>query len=149
MLLLTTIPGLSLFFTDNGIENDVIIPTRDEGYGLHAEKVIEAFQNKFYDLVITVDCGISNREEVAKIKSPFFKFVRGKGLLNAIITEPQGEVEAWDVCLALAEKGLLAKPTHRHIIRFAPPLTINEEQLREAIAIIKDVFENMPYADNK
>jgi ornithine--oxo-acid transaminase len=93
--------------------------------------------------------GVIFREEVAKIKSPFFKFVRGKGLLNAIITEPQGEVEAWDICLALAEKGLLAKPTHRHIIRFAPPLTINEEQLREAIAIIKDVFENMPYADNK
>ena len=64
---LTASAVLSLFFTDNGVDNDVIIPTRDEGYGLHAEKVIEAFQNKFYDLVITVDCGISNREEVAKI----------------------------------------------------------------------------------
>ena len=64
---LTASAVLSLFFTDNGVDNDVIIPTRDEGYGLHAEKVIEAFQNKFYDLVITVDCGISNREDVAKI----------------------------------------------------------------------------------
>ena len=64
---LTASAVLSLFFTDNGVDNDVIVPTRDEGYGLHAEKVIEAFQNKFYDLVITVDCGISNREEVAKI----------------------------------------------------------------------------------
>ena len=58
---------LSLFFTDNGIENNVIIPTRDEGYGLHADKVIRAFKRNYYDLVITVDCGISNAEEVAKI----------------------------------------------------------------------------------
>ena len=58
---------LSLFFTDNGIENNVIIPTRDEGYGLHADKVIRAFKRNYYDLVITVDFGISNAEEVAKI----------------------------------------------------------------------------------
>ena len=58
---------LSLFFTDSGIENNVIIPTRDEGYGLHADKVIRAFKRNYYDLVITVDCGISNAEEVAKI----------------------------------------------------------------------------------
>lgn len=64
---LTASAVLSLFFTDNGVDNDVIIPTRDEGYGLHAEKVIEAFEHKFYDLVITVDCGISNKDEVAKI----------------------------------------------------------------------------------
>ena len=64
---LTASTVLSLFFSDNGVDNDVIIPTRDEGYGLHAEKVIEAFEHKFYDLVITVDCGISNRDEVAKI----------------------------------------------------------------------------------
>ena len=85
--------------------------------------------------------GVIFREEIGKIKSPFFKSVRGKGLLNAVITEPQNGIEAWDICLKLAEKGLLAKPTHRHIIRFAPPLVITEEQLREAIAIIKDVFE--------
>ena len=83
------------------------------------------------------------REEIGKISSPLFKSVRGKGLLNAVITEPRDGVEAWDICLRLAEKGLLAKPTHRHIIRFAPPLVITEEQLREAIAIIKDVFESL------
>ena len=87
--------------------------------------------------------GVIFREEIGKIKSPFFKSVRGKGLLNAVITEPQNGIEAWDICLKLAERGLLAKPTHRHIIRFAPPLVINEEQLREAIAIIKDVFETL------
>ena len=83
------------------------------------------------------------REEMNKIKSPYFKFVRGKGLLNAVVTEPGENFEAWDICLKLAEKGLLAKPTHRHIIRFAPPLVINEEQLREACAIIREVFESL------
>ena len=59
------------------------------------------------------------------------------------MTEPQNGIEAWDICLRLAEKGLLAKPTHRHIIRFAPPLVITEEQLREAIGIIREVFETI------
>ena len=83
------------------------------------------------------------REEIAKIKSPFFKYVRGKGLLNAIVTEPHDGKEAWDICLKMAEKGLLAKPTHRHIIRFAPPLVINETELREAIRIIFEAFEEL------
>jgi ornithine--oxo-acid transaminase len=83
------------------------------------------------------------REEVAKIKSPLYKYVRGKGLLNAIVTEPQNGIEAWDICLKMAEMGLLAKPTHKHIIRFAPPLVINEKELREAIGIIKEAFETI------
>ena len=87
--------------------------------------------------------GVIFREEISKIKSPYFKSVRGKGLLNAVITEPQNGIEAWDICLKMAEKGLLAKPTHRHIIRFAPPLVITEDQLREAIGIIKEVFETI------
>ena len=87
--------------------------------------------------------GVIFREEIGKIRSPYFKSVRGKGLLNAVITEPSNGIEAWDICLKLAEKGLLAKPTHRHIIRFAPPLVITEEQLREAIGIIKEVFESL------
>lgn len=66
---LTASSILSLYFSDNGVENDVIIPTRDEGYGLHAENVFRAFEDNFYDLVITVDCGISNAAEVDKIVS--------------------------------------------------------------------------------
>ena len=62
--------------------------------------------------------------------------VRGKGLLNAVVIKPAGGKTAWDVCVAMKENGLLAKPTHDHIIRFAPPLIINETQLREAIEII-------------
>lgn len=81
------------------------------------------------------------REEISKIKSPLFKSVRGKGLLNAVVTEPQGEIEAWNICEKMAQMGLLAKPTHKHIIRFAPPLVITEEELREAIEIIKKGFE--------
>lgn len=68
---LTASSILSLFFTDSGVDNDVLIPTRDIGYGLHVETVREAFSKKFYDLVITVDCGISNREEVAAIQDEF------------------------------------------------------------------------------
>lgn len=83
------------------------------------------------------------RREVAKIKSDMFVSVRGKGLLNAIVTKPSKDIEAWNLCERMAEKGLLAKPTHRHIIRFAPPLIISEEELYEALDIIKSVFEEI------
>lgn len=76
------------------------------------------------------------REEMSKVKSDMVELVRGKGLLNAVVIKPKNGKEAWDVCVALKENGLLAKPTHQHIIRFAPPLVINEKQLREAIDII-------------
>lgn len=83
------------------------------------------------------------RSEVAKINHKMIKKVRGKGLLNAVVTEPNGDVKAWDICVMLKEKGLLAKPTHEHIIRFTPPLIINEAQMNEAVAIIKSVFESI------
>lgn len=83
------------------------------------------------------------REELQKLNHPMIKLVRGKGLLNAIVVEPKDGVEAWDVCLMLKEKGLLCKPTHRHIIRLAPPLVITKEQLAECVAIIKDVFSTL------
>jgi len=66
--------------------------------------------------------------------------VRGKGLLNAIIIEPAADGRtAWDVCVSLMERGVLAKPTHGDIIRFAPPLVISEEQLHEACDVIEEV----------
>lgn len=78
------------------------------------------------------------REELNKLEkeSDIVEKVRGKGLLNAIVIRPKGGKTAWDVCLALKENGLLAKPTHEHIIRFAPPLVITESQLRETVDII-------------
>jgi len=83
------------------------------------------------------------REELKKIESPFIKQIRGKGLLNAIVIEPQQGKEAWDLCMKMAENGLLAKPTHQHIIRFAPPLVITEEELREAIEIIRSSIQSL------
>jgi len=77
------------------------------------------------------------RSEMSKIKSDMIEIVRGKGLLNAIVIRPKDGKSAWDVCLKMKENGLLAKPTHDHIIRFAPPLVINETQLHEAIELIK------------
>jgi ornithine--oxo-acid transaminase len=83
------------------------------------------------------------RKELKAFKSPFIKQVRGKGLLNAVVTTPVNGKEAWDICLKMAEYGLIAKPTHKHIIRFAPPLVITEEELREAIEIIKRAFREL------
>jgi ornithine--oxo-acid transaminase len=80
--------------------------------------------------------GIIFRDEMRSVKSEMIELVRGKGLLNAIVIRPKNGKEAWDVCLAMMEQGVLAKPTHGHIIRFAPPLVITEEQLRDAIARI-------------
>ena len=81
------------------------------------------------------------RAELAKIHCPKVKIIRGKGLLNAVVFEKG--FEAWNVCLALRDAGLLAKQTHGNIIRFAPPLVITEKEVREAIAIIKSVFEKI------
>jgi ornithine--oxo-acid transaminase len=80
--------------------------------------------------------GFLFREEVRKINSPFIELVRGKGLLNAIVIRPHNGKTAWDVCLQMKDNGLLAKPTHDHIIRFAPPLIITAEQVMEAVNII-------------
>lgn len=83
------------------------------------------------------------RKEMKSIKSEMIETVRGKGLLNAVAIKPTQGKSAWDVCLALKENGLIAKPTHENIIRFTPPLVINEEQMMEAIGIIKTTFKEM------
>ena len=80
------------------------------------------------------------REELGKIKQPWVQKVRGRGLMCAIVIDKQGPVKAWDICLRLKDNGVLAKPTHDHIIRLAPPLVINEAQMREAAAIIQRTF---------
>lgn len=80
------------------------------------------------------------RVNLEAIDSERVELVRGRGLLNAAVIKPMNGVEAWDVCLKLKENGLLAKPTHDHIIRFAPPLTIDEPQIQEATSIIADTI---------
>jgi len=83
------------------------------------------------------------RNEMKSIKSEMIKSVRGKGLLNAVEITPVEGKAAWDVCLAMKENGLIAKPTHEHTIRFTPPLSITEEQLMDAIEIIKKTFNQL------
>lgn len=81
------------------------------------------------------------RQELAAIQSPHISLIRGKGLLNAIVIHHANPDAAWELCLALKENGLLAKPTHGDKIRLAPPLVITEEQLMEAVAIIRQSLQ--------
>ena len=84
--------------------------------------------------------GLLFRAEMQKLvdQFPILKLVRGKGLLNAIvINDTEDSTTAWDICVQLKENGLLAKPTHGNIIRFAPPLVMNEAQLLDCVAIIE------------
>ena len=94
----------------------------DEGLAENAEKLGNIFRNRI--------------AEFAKTNS-LVNLVRGKGLLNAIvINDAEDSSTAWDICIKLRDNGLLAKPTHGNIIRFAPPLVMNEEQLEDCISII-------------
>ena len=83
------------------------------------------------------------RKRMKSIDSGLIDIVRGKGLLNAVAIKPVNGVSAWDVCIALKDNGLLAKPTHEHIIRFTPPLIISEEQINEALDIIEKTFAEL------
>ncbi len=80
--------------------------------------------------------GVLLRSELTKLQSPYISTIRGKGLLNAIVIKHTNPEAAWDLCLALKKNGLLAKPTHGDKIRFAPPLVITAEQVRESVDII-------------
>lgn len=83
------------------------------------------------------------RSELSKLNSPYIKTIRGRGLLNAIVINHPNPEAAWDFCLILKEKGLLAKPTHGDKIRFAPPLVINQEQILECVAIIAAALKDL------
>lgn len=82
------------------------------------------------------------RGELRKLDKNIVTLVRGKGLLNAIIIKETKDYDAWKMCLKLRDNGLLAKPTHGDIIRFAPPLCINEEEIRVCADIIKSSVES-------
>ena len=83
------------------------------------------------------------RAGLASIKSPHVDIIRGKGLFNAIVIGDHGPDTAWNLCLALKENGLLAKPTHGNKIRFAPPLVINRTQIDECLEIIEDSLKSL------
>ena len=76
-------------------------------------------------------------------ESDLVNLIRGKGLLNAlVIHDSEDSSTAWDICLKMKEKGLIAKPTHGNIIRFAPPLVINKKEIDESCQIIRDCILN-------
>jgi ornithine--oxo-acid transaminase len=91
------------------------------------------------------------RQGLEDLKSPMIKLVRGKGLLNAIVIDETktGGHSAWDLCMLMKSKGLLAKPTHENIIRLAPPLVISEEQIKDALKIIGDSIKELPNLKGK
>lgn len=96
----------------------------DERLADNAEEMGRLFRQKMNELVQ---------------ESPLVAAVRGKGLLNAlVINDTEDSPTAWNLCLSLRDRGLLAKPTHGNKIRFAPPLTISEEELLEACDIIRE-----------
>jgi ornithine--oxo-acid transaminase len=100
----------------------------DEQLALNARKLGDLFRSEMEKI-------IASNELILK--------VRGKGLLNAIIVNDTPDSQtAWNLCVALKDNGLLAKPTHGNIIRFAPPLVITESQLMECVAIIRKTIEN-------
>lgn len=101
---------------------------RDERLDANAEILGELFRERMQRIVET---------------NPVVRLVRGKGLLNAIVVDDHEEGHlAWDICLKLAEQGLLAKPTHGNIIRFAPPLVMTEDQLHACCDIIESVLNS-------
>ncbi|MEE9409278.1 MAG: ornithine--oxo-acid transaminase [Polaribacter sp.] len=100
----------------------------DEKLAENAEALGQIFRNELAEFAKTTDLVLS---------------VRGKGLLNAVlINDSEDSSTAWDICMKLRDNGLLAKPTHGNIIRFAPPLVMTEEQLMDCIAIIKNTISD-------
>ncbi|CEJ55597.1 Ornithine aminotransferase [Penicillium brasilianum] len=91
------------------------------------------------------------RKGLEDLKSPLIETVRGKGLLNAIVIDESktNGHSAWDLCMLMKTKGLLAKPTHQNIIRLAPPLVITEEEIQKALAIINEAVNELPTLKGK
>ncbi|KAG2194491.1 hypothetical protein INT46_009676 [Mucor plumbeus] len=84
------------------------------------------------------------RDALIKLNSPLIETVRGRGLLNAIvIDQSKSERSAWELCLLLKSRGLLAKPTHVNIIRLAPPLVITEEEIMQGVEIIAGALKDI------
>jgi len=107
----------------NAVAMEALKVVTDEGLAENAEELGQLFRSEMQKLV----------DESSLLSS-----VRGKGLLNAVVINDTPESStAWNICMALKENGLLAKPTHGNIIRFAPPLVMTEDQLLECVAIIR------------
>ncbi|KAH9851313.1 ornithine-oxo-acid aminotransferase [Lenzites betulinus] len=91
------------------------------------------------------------RSAIRGLNSPLVKTVRGRGLLNAVVINEESSAKgrtAWQLCLLLKSRGVLAKPTHVNIIRFAPPLVISEEDMMKAVGIIESALEDLDKLDD-
>ncbi|KAI0944641.1 ornithine aminotransferase [Taiwanofungus camphoratus] len=91
------------------------------------------------------------RSAIRAIKSPLIKTVRGRGLLNALVIDEESSSKgrtAWQFCLLLKSRGVLAKPTHVNIIRFAPPLVISEDDLMKAVKVIETSLLDLDRLDS-
>ncbi|MFT5890191.1 MAG: ornithine--oxo-acid transaminase, partial [Dokdonia sp.] len=109
------------------VATEALEVVRDEHLAQNARRLGELFRAKINEYIE---------------HSTIVNLVRGRGLLNAIlINDTEDSSTAWDICMALRDNGLLAKPTHGNIIRFAPPLVMNEEQLLDCVAIITKTLE--------
>jgi ornithine--oxo-acid transaminase len=86
------------------------------------------------------------RQELSTIPKEIVSVVRGKGLLNAIVINSSFKHDAWDVCLKFRDNGLLCKPTHGDKIRLAPPLVIDESQMRDACTIIRQTLISIAHS---
>ncbi|KAK4541598.1 hypothetical protein LTR36_007895 [Oleoguttula mirabilis] len=108
----------------------------DEKLTERAERLGEVFRQGLRDI---------------QARDPMITIIRGKGLLNAIIIDESktGGHSAWDLCMLMKEKGLLAKPTHQNIIRLAPPLVITEEEIKTALSIIEEAMKELPNLKGK
>jgi ornithine--oxo-acid transaminase len=111
------------------VATEALMVVTDEKLAENAERLGQIFRKELRDFAID---------------NKWVSSVRGKGLLNAIvINDTEDSSTAWDICMKLKENGLLAKPTHGNIIRFAPPLVMTESQIRECVQIIKDTISSM------
>lgn len=111
------------------VATEALMVVTDEKLAENAERLGMIFRKELQDFAID---------------NKWVSSVRGKGLLNAIvINDTEDSSTAWDICMKLKENGLLAKPTHGNIIRFAPPLVMTESQIRECVQIIKDTISSM------
>eukprot|EP01096_Ripella_sp_DP13-Kostka_P009813 TRINITY_DN3781_c0_g1_i1.p1 TRINITY_DN3781_c0_g1~~TRINITY_DN3781_c0_g1_i1.p1 ORF type:complete len:536 (+),score=214.81 TRINITY_DN3781_c0_g1_i1:242-1609(+) len=144
---------ISAVLTDDHIMKVITPGTHGSTYGgnplacrvaIEAVKILqeERLSERAHDL------GVRFRQELNDLKAhfPWIKNVRGKGLLNALEVDSSSPADAWEICMLMKDKGILAKPTHETTIRFAPPLVITDAQFQQGLSII---HESCQAHDNK
>ncbi|KAL3953668.1 hypothetical protein ACCO45_011624 [Purpureocillium lilacinum] len=130
----------------SGIKPDMVTLGKAISGGMYPVSAVMSSKEEENMIANAERLGNIFRESLAALNSPIIKTIRGKGLLNAMVIDESAASgrTAWDLCILLKNKGLLAKPTHGDIIRFAPPLVITETELRKGISIITEAIKELP-----